>query len=127
MNLKELKELIDFLMAKDITEFELERGDVKVRLKRGAAPAVAMAGAAVPACAPAGASLAVAQPQSAAPPAPAATTDAAASEAAGEAGLHDLPSPIVGTFYAAASPGSRRSLSPGIACKAGKWFASSRR
>ena len=36
MNQKELKELIEFLIEKDITEFELERGDVKVRIKRGA-------------------------------------------------------------------------------------------
>src|SRR5882672_1339679 len=35
MNQKELKELIDFLIEKDISEFELERGDVKVRIKRG--------------------------------------------------------------------------------------------
>ena len=35
MNQKELKELIEFLIEKDISEFELERGDVKVRIKRG--------------------------------------------------------------------------------------------
>ncbi len=34
MNQKELKELIEFLIEKDIAEFELERGDVKVRIKR---------------------------------------------------------------------------------------------
>ena len=34
MNLKELKELIEFLEEKNIAEFELERGDVKVRIKR---------------------------------------------------------------------------------------------
>ena len=34
MNSKELKELIEFLIEKDIAEFELERGDVKVRIKR---------------------------------------------------------------------------------------------
>ena len=39
MNQKELKELIEFLIEKDIAEFELERGDVKVRIKRGAEPA----------------------------------------------------------------------------------------
>ena len=38
MNQKELKELIEFLIEKDIAEFELERGDVKVRIKRGAEP-----------------------------------------------------------------------------------------
>ncbi len=41
MNQKELKELIEFLIEKDIAEFELERGDVKVRIKRGAEPVVA--------------------------------------------------------------------------------------
>ena len=40
MNQKELKELIEFLIEKDIAEFELERGDVKVRIKRGSEPAV---------------------------------------------------------------------------------------
>src|SRR5690348_8910108 len=35
MNQKELKELIEFLIEKDISEFEPERGDVKVRIKRG--------------------------------------------------------------------------------------------
>jgi len=33
MNQKELKDLIDFLVEKDITEFELERGDLKVRVQ----------------------------------------------------------------------------------------------
>ena len=36
MNQKEIKELIEFLIEKDIAEFELERGDVKVRIKRAA-------------------------------------------------------------------------------------------
>ena len=38
MNQKELKELIEFLIEKDIAEFELERGDVKVKIKRGREP-----------------------------------------------------------------------------------------
>ena len=41
MNQKELKELIEFLIEKDIAEFELERGDVKVRIKRGTLVTVA--------------------------------------------------------------------------------------
>ena len=40
MNQKELKELIEFLIEKDISEFELERGDVKVRIKRAGEQAV---------------------------------------------------------------------------------------
>src|SRR5215467_4020904 len=98
MNQKELKELIEFLIEKDIAEFELERGDVKVRIKRAGehgvhahseprffavppAPVQAIEiGAAAAAAAPAAAA---ATP----PPAPA------------EEGLHLVKSPIVGTFY----------------------------
>ena len=41
MNQKEIKELIEFLVEKDIAEFELERGDVKIRIKRAQAVPVA--------------------------------------------------------------------------------------
>jgi biotin carboxyl carrier protein len=40
MNQKEIKELIEFLIDKDIAEFELERGDVKLRVKRAGTQAV---------------------------------------------------------------------------------------
>jgi acetyl-CoA carboxylase biotin carboxyl carrier protein len=102
MNQKELKDLIDFLVEKDITEFELERGDVKVRVKRGAEPVVVP----VPTSVPAVHMPAVdARPPvaTAATAAPAAATPA---EAAAEAGLHIVKSPIVGTYYEAPSPGS---------------------
>ena len=102
MNQKELKELIEFLKEQDIAEFELERGDVKVRIKRGV-PAVPMMGA----------------PQSVAPsvPLPGAnptagaqtqTNPGAPAKAAAdtEQGLHTVKSPIVGTFYESPSPGS---------------------
>ena len=105
MNQKELKELIEFLIEKDIAEFELERGDVKVRIKRGAEPSVSHgqpAIFAVPAVtaptADAGASAAAA---SAAPAAP-----APAKEVVPEEVLHMVKSPIVGTFYEAPSPGA---------------------
>jgi len=101
MNQKELKELIEFLIEKDIAEFELERGDVKVRIKRAGEHtivhahgepryfAVPPAPGAVPAAGPAP----VAVPAPAAAPAP-------------EEGLHVVKSPIVGTFYEAPSPGA---------------------
>jgi acetyl-CoA carboxylase biotin carboxyl carrier protein len=101
MNQKELKELIDFLVEKDITEFELERGDLKVRVKRGSESAIVhMAPPAVPSPSPA----AVAQPavSAGAPP----VAPAAPAEPAEEAGLHIVKSPIVGTYYEAPSPGS---------------------
>src|SRR6266853_302312 len=98
MNHKELKELIEFLIEKDIAEFELERGDVKVKIKRGGEHIVAQARSEMPY---------VAVPQSgppavvssaAAPPVPA--------EPAPEENLHIVKSPIVGTFYEAPSPGA---------------------
>ena len=109
MNLKEIKELIEFLIEKDVAEFELERGDVKVRLKRGVADAQVAPThfvAVPPAPLPVAAVPAVAAPPVAAP-APAAT--AASTAPAGgeeEAGLHIIRSPIVGTFYESPSPGA---------------------
>jgi len=102
MNQKELKELIDFLVEKDITEFELERGDVKVRVRRGAEPVVIPAMSAPPQM--------QVVPASQPPAAPASSTTAAApaapAEPAEETGLHVVKSPIVGTYYEAPSPGS---------------------
>jgi len=102
MNQKELKELIEFLIEKDIAEFELERGDVKVKIKRAAEPphaavpdsryfAVHPAPVAVPASAPVPAQVDLAA--NAAPPEP-------------QESLHIVKSPIVGTFYESPSPGS---------------------
>ena len=48
MNQKELKELIEFLIEKDIAEFELERGDVKIKIKRGGQHTVVQTRAEVP-------------------------------------------------------------------------------
>ena len=106
MNQKELKELIEFLIEKDIAEFELERGDVRVKIKRAADPpamappdsryfAVQSAPVMVP--------TAVASPSST----PSRVDSAAAAGApAAEDGLHTVKSPIVGTFYESPSPGS---------------------
>jgi acetyl-CoA carboxylase biotin carboxyl carrier protein len=109
MNQKELKELIEFLIEKDIAEFELERGDVKVRIKRGAeSSALAVDGRyfavhAAPPSSPEVASV----PVSAAPPAsqPAPPVE--------EENLHSVRSPIVGTFYESPSPGSPPFVKPG--------------
>jgi acetyl-CoA carboxylase biotin carboxyl carrier protein len=99
MNQKELKELIEFLIEKDIAEFELERGDVKVKIKRAGEHTIVHSAAeprfyAVPP-APAPAVAASSAPPAAAPAAP-----------APEEGLHTVKSPIVGTFYEAPSPGA---------------------
>ena len=94
MNQNEIKELVEFLVEKDIAEFELERGDVKIRIKRG--PTVVATSFVPPAAAPAP------LPPLAAAPAPAAAAPANESDE----GFDIIKSPIVGTFYEAASPGS---------------------
>src|ERR1700675_3769998 len=123
MNQKEIKELIEFLIEKDIAEFELERGDVKVRIKRGSDP-VASASApdarfftvhAAPPPAPEAGSASV--PGTVGPPpSPAAPEKAPAPEE----GLHIVRSPIVGTFYESPSPGSPPFVKPGDIVEAGQ-------
>jgi acetyl-CoA carboxylase biotin carboxyl carrier protein len=107
MNQKELKELIEFLIEKDIAEFELERGDVKVRIKRGvqhvAAPAAPVTHFAVH-TSPAAVPEIVAAPV--APVAASAPGESAVAAPVAEPGLHTVHSPIVGTFYECPSPGS---------------------
>ena len=116
MNQKELKELIDFLIEKDITEFELERGDVKVRIKRGtpeaASPSPAERIITVQAPSP--------LPQAQAPPtAPAPATPAPAAAPVQE-DLHMVRSPIVGTYYESPSPGSPPFVKPGDMVEVGQ-------
>ena len=106
MNQKELKELIEFLIEKDIAEFELERGDVKVKIKRAGEHSVLHSHGeprfyAVPPAPVAAVEMAVV-------PAPGTTPSAGAAPAPPppEEGLHTVKSPIVGTFYEAPSPGA---------------------
>ena len=107
MNQKELKELIEFLIEKDITEFELERGDVKVRIRRGsehsAAPSVHTAPAAVVPMPIVAAPMVTTNAGAAPTPGPPAATP---SPPAVENNVHVVKSPIVGTFYESPSPGS---------------------
>jgi acetyl-CoA carboxylase biotin carboxyl carrier protein len=117
MNQKELRELIEFLIEKDIAEFELERGDVKVRIKRGGEHAIAHGQAearffAVPAAPPVAPELGVVPV--AAPPA------AAPAPPVPEEGLHMVKSPIVGTFYEAPSPGAPPFVKPGDMVEVGQ-------
>jgi acetyl-CoA carboxylase biotin carboxyl carrier protein len=107
--LKELRELVEFLKANEIAEFDMERSDLKVRIKFvGEAPAAGnldmtqLARILGSQAASAGSlpSVAAVAPAAAAPAAPApAPVDP-------DAGAHVVKSPIVGTFYDAPSPGS---------------------
>jgi acetyl-CoA carboxylase biotin carboxyl carrier protein len=115
-DIQDLKELIEFLKHYQVAEFDLDRGDVKIRLKFQQESTAAGLGdlarllqnapaAAAPNLAPAHvAAHAPAQVSSAAP---------AATPAGPEPGLHIVKSPIVGTFYSSPSPGSPPFVTPG--------------
>jgi acetyl-CoA carboxylase biotin carboxyl carrier protein len=92
-NLKEIRELIDVLIEREISEFEMEKGGSRIRIKRGNSHAEnpGLAGYAVN-----GPTVWPSLPPPAVPeqPAPAETTEE----------VHIIKSPIVGTFYSAPAP-----------------------
>ncbi len=113
-DMKELKELIEFLKENKIGEFDLERGDLKVRIKfaqEGGADLAGLArmiaaqtvGAAAPATPPVVSPGLLPAAQAASPATHAGPAATAPSE---EESLHIVKSPIVGTFYESPSPGS---------------------
>jgi acetyl-CoA carboxylase biotin carboxyl carrier protein len=105
MNQKELKELIEFLIEKDIAEFELERGDVKVKIRRAGEAALPDARYVAVHPAPMAMPMPMAVPAIPTVAVPGRAEAAQASSATDE-GLHIVKSPIVGTFYESPSPGS---------------------
>ena len=122
MNSKEIKELVEFLIEKDVTEFELERGDVKMRIKRGQQVQVVQAPVAPMMAAPVMAPAVAAMAAPAAPTASPVATPGPSAPAtpAEEEGLHHVKSPIVGTFYEAPSPGAPPFVKPGDHVAAGQ-------
>jgi len=93
VDLKDIKAIIDLMKKNSITEFELERQDSKIRLKRG------LNGGA-----------AVNQPEEPLPALPAISqqSSAASSIASGPSqsasGEIEIKSPMIGTFYRSPSP-----------------------
>ncbi|MHA3773495.1 acetyl-CoA carboxylase biotin carboxyl carrier protein [Verrucomicrobiota bacterium sgz303538] len=99
MDLKDIKELISLIRENELSEFQLEQEGFKITLKRGSdfQPVItATAPIALPAAVSAGAAPAAAQ---------------APVEA--KSNLREIPSPMVGTFYSAASPDSPTYVSVG--------------
>ena len=112
MDLRKLKKLIDLVEESGIAEIEVTEGEEKVRITRSvAAPAVQTVYAAAPA--PVAAPAAAAQTASA-PAAPAAPVAAPANHANAQ------KSPMVGTFYRAASPTSDPFVEVGQTVKEGQ-------
>jgi acetyl-CoA carboxylase biotin carboxyl carrier protein len=102
--LEELRELVEFLKANGIAEFDMEQDDLKVRIKFAGEPSTAPAGG----FDMAQLSRLMASAPAAAPAAAASARASAAAELAAELEekLHEVKSPIVGTFYESPSPGA---------------------
>lgn len=102
VNMDELREIIELIRENDFTEFELEREGFRVRFRRGAEgdPSESVTGQTISGATSSGASESAAA-TSAVPVHPGSKAHTAASE---DQDLHIIPSPIVGTFYRAASP-----------------------
>jgi|ERR1700678_1751857 acetyl-CoA carboxylase biotin carboxyl carrier protein len=100
--LEELRELVEFLKANGIAEFDMEQDDLKVRIKFAGEPGAAAAGG----FDMAQLSRLMASAPAAAAPAHSAPSAAAELAAEMEEKLHEVKSPIVGTFYESPSPGA---------------------
>lgn len=112
-DLDDLKQLIEFLKSYQVAEFDLDRGDLKIRLKFGqqeATPASVSELARLMAQAPPPTGHLAAAP---APPARPVAADAPPQASAADEELHIVKSPIVGTFYGSPSPGAPAFVSPG--------------
>ena len=131
-DLKELRELVEFLKASGVAEFDMERPEMKVRLTfASTAPAPAPAGldlAQLARLMAAGASAptlpAEVAPVHTAVAGPAAVAAAAETSSQApvddDANLHIVKSPLVGTFYDAPSPGAEPFLKIGDKVASGK-------
>ena len=106
MDLRKLKTLIDLVSESNISELEITEAEGKVRIVKAGAPAAAPVYQAPP---PAPMPLAAAAPAAAAPAEP------VPAEPAGRV----IKSPMVGTFYRSASPGSKAFVEVGSPIKEG--------
>jgi len=100
MEFKDLKKLLDAVVATDVDEFHFESGDSRIVIKRGASAHVVTTVPAAQASAPAAAPP-VAPAAPAAQPAAPAEAPAASAPAPGHV---EITAPIVGTFYASPAP-----------------------
>ena len=91
MDIRKVKKLIELLEESGIAELEIKEGEESVRISRQSSSVVQTVAAA---------------PQAAAPAPPVASAAPAAVEALAVESGHQVKSPMVGTFYAAASPTS---------------------
>ena len=107
MDLRKLKTLIDLVSESNVSELEITEAEGTVRIVKAVNHPVAVATVAAPV-----AMVAASAPVAAAPVAP----PAAPAEVVG----HVVKSPMVGTFYRAASPGAKSFVEVGSVVKEGE-------
>lgn len=108
MDLRKLKKLIDLVEESGITELEVTEGEEKVRIVKHGALAAAPQTYMLPTAAPAPLA------------APAAAGSAPAAEESTLPEGHVVKSPMVGSFYRAASPGAEPFIEVGATVKEGQ-------
>ena len=104
MDIRKIKKLIEIIEESDIAEIEIKEGEEFIRINRystAVAPAAPVAYA------------------QAAPVAASAVSSSDAAPAPAEIKGHVLKSPMVGTFYRSASPGSKEFVTIGKAVQVG--------
>jgi len=100
MNIKDLKEYIEFMKEHELSELEVQDGDKKIRLKKDSCHAMAV----MPAP-----QMMAAQGGMQVPPAKAGAAE----------GMIEIKSPMVGTFYRSPSPGAKSYIEVGTTIKPG--------
>jgi acetyl-CoA carboxylase biotin carboxyl carrier protein len=106
LDLNKIKQVVDLMKKSDLSEFEIQDQEFKLRIKRdvaGRTPAAPAAQAPAPA-------------QASAAPAP--TAPAPTAPAAADPNMKMITSPMVGTFYATPSPDSPNFVAIGSSVKA---------
>jgi acetyl-CoA carboxylase biotin carboxyl carrier protein len=106
MDLRKLKTLIDLVSESNVSELEITEAEGKVRIVKGGLAPVMAPLPAVAAAAPALQAAAAAAP--------------AAQPVQAEPAGHAVKSPMVGTFYRAASPGAKPFVEVGSQVKEGQ-------
>jgi acetyl-CoA carboxylase biotin carboxyl carrier protein len=112
MDIRKVKKLIELLEESGIAEIEIKEGEESVRISR---LPTGGGGAQLPMYAPP----AFAAAPQAAPPT-AAPAPAAAAASAAKSGEHVVQAPMVGTYYAAPSPGAKPYVEIGDEVKVGQ-------
>ena len=130
--LKDIERLIDLLVERKISEFEMEKDGFRIRIRQGGnhteATAATTTPTVLPVPVPVAAPIQAAATAAALAPAPAASPpdeSAAAGEAAEPAtesaeGLYIIKSPIVGTFYRSPSPNAEVFVERGDVVRVGQ-------